>query len=325
MKCLSPQLASSASRTTPHYENEAILAIAAVDETTAADAIDLVRVDYEPLPFALDPLDSLRPGSPDARLEGNTRIGRDFVSLKWTQEDFDNAPEGSMPMPDDVLDADGEVVVQKWSQGWEVGDVEAGLAEADLILDETIVHQSLTHHPMEPRSLDVVLAERAALHPHVHAEPGTDPASGRRPARPGHRRCGHDRRVLRRGIREQDHRQPDPAGAGAVLPLKSTVRSCSGSRGPRRTVSDVPGPASRPGSGSASAPTAVSPHSTLPPWEDGGPFRRGDQGSSASTASLTYTPLNMRFRGVGVFYEHTAQSGPARPGRCPDHRDARSR
>ena len=99
----------------PHYENEAILAIAAVDETTAADAIDLVRVDFEPLPFALDPLDSLRPGSPNARLEGNTRLGRDYVSLKWTEEDFANAPEGSMPMPDDVLDADGEVVVQKWS------------------------------------------------------------------------------------------------------------------------------------------------------------------------------------------------------------------
>ncbi len=114
----------------PHYEGEAVLAIAAIDETTAADAIEKVRVDFEPLPFALDPLDSLRPGSSDARLEGNTRIGRDFASLKWTQEDFDNAPEGSMPMPDDVLDADGEFVEngRKWSQGWEVGSVEEGFA-----------------------------------------------------------------------------------------------------------------------------------------------------------------------------------------------------
>ena len=139
----------------PHYENEAVLAIAAVDETTAADAIDLVRVDFEPLPFALDPLGSLRPGSPNARLEGNTTLGRQgFISLKWTQEDFDNAPEGSMPMPDDVLDAEGEIVEggRKWTQAWEVGSVAEGFAEADLILDETIVHQSLTHHPMEPRS-----------------------------------------------------------------------------------------------------------------------------------------------------------------------------
>ena len=138
----------------PHYEGEAILAIAADTETIAADAIELVRIEFEPLPFALDPLDSLRPGSPDARVEGNTRIGRNFASFKWTQEDFDNAPEDSMPMPDDVVDAEGELVEggQKWTQGWEVGDVEAGLAEADLILDETIVHQSVSHHPLEPRS-----------------------------------------------------------------------------------------------------------------------------------------------------------------------------
>lgn len=136
----------------PRYEGEAVLAIAAVDETTAADAIDLVRVDFEPLPFVLNPLDSMRPGSPNARLDGNVRIGREITTLKWTQEDFDNAPEGSMPMPDDVLDADGEVVERKTTQGWVVGDIEAGFAQADLILDETIVHQSVTHHPMEPRS-----------------------------------------------------------------------------------------------------------------------------------------------------------------------------
>ncbi len=133
----------------PLYEGEAILAIAAVDETTAADAIELVKIEFEPLPFALDPLDSLRPGSPNARVEGNTQLRREYVSFKWTQEDFDNAPEGSMPMPDDVVDADGEFVEggQKWTQGWEVGDVEAGLAEAEIILDETIVHQSKLSNP----------------------------------------------------------------------------------------------------------------------------------------------------------------------------------
>jgi CO/xanthine dehydrogenase Mo-binding subunit len=138
----------------PVYEGEAILAIAAVDETTAADAIELVKVDYEPLPFVLSPLDSMRPGSPNARLEGNTSIGfgGGITTIKWTEEDFANAPEGSMPMPDDVLDADGEVVEQKSALGWEVGSVEAGFEEADLILDETIVHQSLSHHCLEPRT-----------------------------------------------------------------------------------------------------------------------------------------------------------------------------
>ncbi len=133
----------------PRYEGEAILAIAAVDETTAADAIERVVVDLEPLPFVLNPLDSMRPGSPNARVEGNTTVGfgGEISTIKWTQEDFDNAPEGSMPMPDDVLDADGEIVERKWTQGWEVGSVEEGFAQADVILDETVVHQSLSHHP----------------------------------------------------------------------------------------------------------------------------------------------------------------------------------
>jgi xanthine dehydrogenase molybdenum-binding subunit len=123
----------------PLYEGEAILAVAAVSETIAADAIERIRVDFEPLPFILNPLDGVRPGSPDGRPEGNTQVARDWVSIKWTEEDFANAPEGSMPMPE------GE---GKFDTEWMVGDVAAGFAEADLILDETIVHQSVTHHPM---------------------------------------------------------------------------------------------------------------------------------------------------------------------------------
>jgi xanthine dehydrogenase molybdenum-binding subunit len=45
----------------PCYEGEPILAVAAVDETTAADAIEAIKIDLEPLPFVLNPLDSLKP------------------------------------------------------------------------------------------------------------------------------------------------------------------------------------------------------------------------------------------------------------------------
>src|SRR5499427_10146652 len=55
----------------PLYEGEPILAVAAVDELTAAEAIERINLDLEPLPFVVDPLESLRPGSPNARLEGN--------------------------------------------------------------------------------------------------------------------------------------------------------------------------------------------------------------------------------------------------------------
>ena len=55
----------------PLYAGEPILAVAAVDEASAAAAIEAIRVDLEPLPFVVDPLDSLRPGGPNARLNGN--------------------------------------------------------------------------------------------------------------------------------------------------------------------------------------------------------------------------------------------------------------
>ena len=55
----------------PMYEGEPILAVAAVDELTAAEAIERIVVDMEPLPFVTDPLESLRPGGPNARTDGN--------------------------------------------------------------------------------------------------------------------------------------------------------------------------------------------------------------------------------------------------------------
>src|SRR5208282_5053505 len=55
----------------PLYQGEPILAVAAVDELTAAEAIEKIRIDFEPLPFAIDPLVTLRPGGPNPRTEGN--------------------------------------------------------------------------------------------------------------------------------------------------------------------------------------------------------------------------------------------------------------
>src|SRR5262245_15039469 len=39
----------------PLYQGEPILAVAAVDELTAADAIEKIQIDFEPLPFVVDP------------------------------------------------------------------------------------------------------------------------------------------------------------------------------------------------------------------------------------------------------------------------------
>lgn len=123
----------------PRYEGEPILAVAAVDEETAAAAIEEITVDFEPLPFVVDPLDSLRPGGPNAFVEGN-QFGQDgWSEYKWTASDFEAVDAGLMPDPTCPVE-------------WTKGDPEAAFAESALVLEETIVHQSLTHHPMEPRS-----------------------------------------------------------------------------------------------------------------------------------------------------------------------------
>ena len=55
----------------PLYQGEPILAVAAVDELTAVEAIEKIRIDFEPLPFVIDPLGTLRPGGPNPRTDGN--------------------------------------------------------------------------------------------------------------------------------------------------------------------------------------------------------------------------------------------------------------
>ena len=123
----------------PAYVGAPILLLAAEDETAAQDALEKVRVEYEPLQFHVDPLASLHPDRPDARSDGNVgAAGVDFQTLKWTREDFDKA--GSrMPMG-------------KAAQEWTYGDVDEQFAAAKLVLDESFVHASNSHHSMEPRT-----------------------------------------------------------------------------------------------------------------------------------------------------------------------------
>src|ERR1700726_3461763 len=73
----------------PVYKGEPILAVAAVDELTAAEAVERIQIDFEPLPFVVDPLDTLRAGGPNPRTDGNVWAtppgGQPAVKeLKWT-------------------------------------------------------------------------------------------------------------------------------------------------------------------------------------------------------------------------------------------------
>jgi xanthine dehydrogenase molybdenum-binding subunit len=131
----------------PVYQGEPILAVAAVDELTAAEAIEKIELDLEPLPFVTDPLGTLRPGGPKPRTDGNvwTRpAGQnpgppEVTELKWTKADFEEEKHGRLPMG-------------KAPDEWSYGDVDSGFKNAALILDETFVTPDTSHQTLETRS-----------------------------------------------------------------------------------------------------------------------------------------------------------------------------
>ncbi|MCC7033279.1 MAG: xanthine dehydrogenase family protein molybdopterin-binding subunit [Acidobacteria bacterium] len=124
----------------PVYEGEPILAVAADSEDIAAAAIERIVVEYEPLPFVIDPLDSLRPGGPDGRLEGNVFVGANVETLKWTAADIARIEAGTFP-------ADAAA-----SETLVFGDVEKGFAEADLVIERDHYQQTTSHQPLESRT-----------------------------------------------------------------------------------------------------------------------------------------------------------------------------
>jgi xanthine dehydrogenase molybdenum-binding subunit len=149
----------------PLYQGEPILALAATSEAEAAEAIEAIDVELEPLPFVVDPIETLRPNGPNARAQGNVWVrpappppaargegqgrGRGAAPgapappqigvVKWTDADFAGAGDGQMPMG-------------KATDEWSFGNIEEGLRKADLVLDETFMTQSTGHQPLETRT-----------------------------------------------------------------------------------------------------------------------------------------------------------------------------
>jgi xanthine dehydrogenase molybdenum-binding subunit len=132
----------------PVYQGEPVLAVAAVDELTAAEAIEKIQIDFEPLPFVVDPLDTLRPGGANPRTDGNiwTRPASPqgpgtpaITELKWTKADFEEEKHGRLPMG-------------KSPDEWMYGDLDSGFKNAALVLDETFVTPDTSHQTLETRS-----------------------------------------------------------------------------------------------------------------------------------------------------------------------------
>ncbi|MBJ90004.1 MAG: aldehyde oxidase [Woeseia sp.] len=130
----------------PAFVGDPILAIAAVDDTVATDALLKVHIDYEPLPFCVDPLDSLDSLGCNARLEGNVYAPAGFgdrttipEEVRWTDEQLADFLAGHPP--------DVETPVQ-----WTVGDIKRGFESASFVVEQNFVTAGYAHHSMEPRS-----------------------------------------------------------------------------------------------------------------------------------------------------------------------------
>ncbi len=103
--------------TTLRYVGEEVAAVAADSEDIARDALRLVDVEYEVLPFVTDFTRALEPDAP--RLRPDSKEGR--------HGNLQDDPQVS-----------------------ERGDVEAGFREAEVIVDEVFTTQTALHNCMEP-------------------------------------------------------------------------------------------------------------------------------------------------------------------------------
>ena len=287
---------------TPHFVGEPVAALAAVDETTAQDAIKRVKLELEPLPFVLDPLESLRPGGPNAREEGNTaQRGQGVYEVKWTEEDFAAAGEGELPI--------GEATNE-----WSYGDVEGGFRDAALVLDESFVTAGTSHHSMEPRtamaywqngkchvfgSSQSQSAVLNGLARYIGIPPadlvyvgeycggGFGSKGGAYPVMsiPAHMSRKTGRPVMMRISRAEEY-----AIGSARAGFQGRIRM--GFRDDGRV-------------------TAVD----LFIVQENGPNRGfGDLGSAAGAVSIVYTPLAMRFRGIPVLTNTPARGAQRGPG-----------
>ena len=101
------------------FVGQPVAAVAAVDRYVAEDALQLIEIDWEELPFVIDPEEALEPQAPRIWPEGNLAM------------DFANQPRPS---------------------GGTSGDPEAGFAAADRIFEDRYTTGFVQDAQMEPRS-----------------------------------------------------------------------------------------------------------------------------------------------------------------------------
>ncbi len=292
------------------FVGQPILAIAAVSDEIAEQALDRVRVDFEYRPYVTDPLSSLTEGGPNAYPEGNVlaqagpladendTIRGAFQTIKWPASEVERFRNGQEPQN------------VEFAGGWTYGDLDAAFAEAEFIVEESFVTAGTPHHCMEPRSsmaywengkcyfygstqsqsaVNEGLADMLGIAPENLCFIGENSGGGfgsKARAYPIMGVCGHFARLLNRPVQLRITREEEyyigvgrPGMQGWV---KAGVRA----------------------DGTVSAVDVII-------ISDGGPTGRNSASASAQHLSVVYTPDAMRLRNIPVF-TNTAPRGAQR-------------
>jgi len=134
------------------YIGQPIVAIAAISDAIAENAIDHIKIEFERRSFVTDPLESLVEGGPDAYPDGNVLMQANSLedenatirgginTIKWPSSEVEKLRNGQEPQGVEFAD------------GWTYGDLNAAFAESEVIVEESFVTAGTPHHCMEPRS-----------------------------------------------------------------------------------------------------------------------------------------------------------------------------
>src|SRR5262245_21878063 len=119
------------------YAGDPVVAVAATDKRAAEDALQLVEVDYEPLPAVLDVLEAVKPESP--LVHEQHRPAKAFADLAHVKA--------------------GQKSNICYHFKLRLGDVDKAFAEADRVFEDTFSSPPAQHMPMEPHVTLVYLDE----------------------------------------------------------------------------------------------------------------------------------------------------------------------
>lgn len=126
------------------FAGQKIVAVAAEDDDTAEEALNLIQIKYEELEPILDPLDAIKPGA--------TVLHPDF-------NDYAGIPDGSQDHPN-----------MAGHGSWKQGDVEQGFAEADHIFEHTFRTNHQHQAYIEPHASVVYLDDTGRVQTWVNSK-----------------------------------------------------------------------------------------------------------------------------------------------------------